>query len=44
MIKARIRVGASWHDVCILNLSRRGVGIQSADPAGSGTYVEIRRV
>ena len=43
MIRARMRSGASWHDVCILNLSRRGLGIQAADPPQRGAYVEIRR-
>lgn len=43
MIKARMRNGASWHDVCILNVSLRGLGIQSAEPPGHGAYVEIRR-
>ena len=43
MIKARMRLGASWHDVCILNVSRRGLGIQASSAPGRGTYVEIRR-
>jgi hypothetical protein len=43
MMRARMRTGASWHDVCILNVSRRGVGIQAADPPPRGTYVEICR-
>ena len=43
MIKARMRSGASWHDVCILNLSIHGLGIQSAEPPERGTYVEICR-
>ena len=43
MIRARMRSGVSWHDVCILNLSRRGLGIQAAAPPPRGTYVEIRR-
>jgi hypothetical protein len=43
MIRARMRVGATWHDVCILNLSRRGLGIQTADSPARGTYVEICR-
>jgi hypothetical protein len=43
MIKARMRSGASWHDVCILNLSVHGLGIQSAEPPDRGTYVEICR-
>ena len=38
-----MRSGVSWHDVCILNLSRRGLGIQSAEPPPRGTYVEICR-
>ena len=43
MIRARMRVGASWHDLCILNVSRRGLGIQAAIPLPRGTYVEICR-
>lgn len=43
MIKARMRTGVSWHDVCILNLSAHGVGLQAAEPPARGTYVEIRR-
>lgn len=43
MIRARMRAGASWHDVCILNLSKRGLGIQSAEPPPRGSYVEICR-
>ena len=43
MIKARMRSGVAWHDVCILNLSTRGLGIQTATPPQRGTYVEIRR-
>jgi hypothetical protein len=43
MIRARMRSGVSWHDVCILNLSRRGLGIQAAEPPQRGTDVEICR-
>jgi hypothetical protein len=43
MIRARMRTGASWHDVCILNLSKRGLGIQAAEPPVRGTYVEVCR-
>ena len=43
MIKARMRSSAAWHDVCILNLSVHGLGIQSALPPTRGAYVEIRR-
>lgn len=38
-----MRSGVSWHDVCILNLSVHGVGIQASAPPARGTYVEIRR-
>lgn len=38
-----MRTGASWRDVCILNLSKRGLGIQAADPPPRGTYVEVCR-
>ena len=43
MIRARMRSSAAWHDVCILNLSVHGLGIQSAFPPTRGAYVEIRR-
>jgi hypothetical protein len=43
MIKARMRSGASWHDVWVLNVSLHGVGIQASEPTARGTYVEIRR-
>ena len=43
MIRARMRSSAAWHDVCILNVSLHGLGIQSAEPPARGTYVEIRR-
>lgn len=43
MIKARMLSGASWHDVCILNCSLHGLGIQTANAPQRGTYVEIRR-
>jgi len=38
-----MRVGVSWNDVCILNVSRRGLGISSAGPPPRGAYVEICR-
>jgi hypothetical protein len=43
LIRARMRVVASWGDVCILNISSRGMQLQAARPPGRGTYVEIRR-
>lgn len=38
-----MRNGVSWHDVCILNLSVHGIGIQTAEAPARGTYVEICR-
>ena len=43
MIKARMRADAMWHDVCIVNVSLHGLGIQSAEAPERGTYVEICR-
>ena len=43
LIKVRMRNGVSWNDVCILNLSVRGLGIQAAQPPARGTIVEICR-
>lgn len=38
-----MRVGASWFDACVLNISERGLGIQMASPPPRGSYVEVRR-
>ena len=43
MIKARMRVGAAWNDVCILDISPRGLAMQAAAPPPRGTYLEVRR-
>lgn len=43
MIKARMRTGASWNDVCILNISPRGLSMQASAPPPRGTYLEVRR-
>lgn len=43
MLKARMLHGAEWHDVCIVNCSLHGLGIQASRPPARGTYVEIRR-
>ena len=43
MIKARMLSGASWQDICILNCSPHGLGIQSPKAPSRGSYVEIRR-
>ena len=38
-----MRLGGAWSDACILNISSRGMLLQSARPPGRGSYVEIRR-
>lgn len=43
MVQARIRIGARWAQVCILNISEHGIGMQAAAPPARGTYVEVRR-
>ena len=43
MLRARMRDGVQWHDVCVLNMSSHGLGIQAARPPERGTYVEICR-
>lgn len=43
LIRARIKAADGWQDACIVDLSRRGAGLQSASPPPRGTYVEIRR-
>ena len=43
LIKARMRVGATWRDVCILDISPRGLGLQAASPPDKGGYIEVRR-
>lgn len=43
LIGARMRAGAAWGDVCLLNLSSRGVLAQAAVPPLKGAYIEVRR-
>ena len=43
LIHARMRAGTAWVDVCIRNMSSRGLLGQTQDPPLPGTYVEIRR-
>lgn len=43
LAKARMRHGAGWSDVCLVNLSSRGAGLQCAAPPGRGSFVEVRR-
>lgn len=43
LISARMRVDGHWTDVCVVNISRRGLGAQAATPPASGAFVEVRR-
>jgi hypothetical protein len=43
LIRARMRYGASWKDICILNLSSRGMMVRSCTAPLPGSYVEVRR-
>ena len=43
ILPARLRTGADWSDTCILNISSRGLLIQSARPAQPGSEIEVRR-
>lgn len=43
MLIARVRVGVRWNDVCILDISTRGLLIQAAEPPARGAYLDVRR-
>ena len=43
MIAARLRSGVQWSDACILNVSSRGLLVNSPRPAAQGSTVELRR-
>jgi hypothetical protein len=43
ILPARLRLGAQWSDACILNVSSRGMLIQTGQPAQQGMTVELRR-
>lgn len=43
LIRARMKTDAGWHDACIVDLSKRGAGLQAATAPKRGDYVEIRR-
>jgi hypothetical protein len=43
VIKARMRLDGTWKDVCIRNISSRGMLIQAASELPRGTYVEVYR-
>jgi hypothetical protein len=43
LIPARVRTGATWADACILNLSSRGLLIQTTSGVTKGSMIELRR-
>ena len=43
LIRARMRMGASWGDVRILNISSRGLMLHCAKTPAKGSYLELRR-
>lgn len=43
VLPARLRSGARWSDACILNISSRGLMVQSGRAGPEGTEVELRR-
>jgi hypothetical protein len=43
VLPARLRTGSNWSDTCILNVSSRGLMIQSSRPALPGSLVELHR-
>lgn len=43
MVRARMRLGARWEDVNILNMSSRGLLIQAPEAPPRGAYLEVRR-
>jgi len=42
LLPARVRVGASWSDACILNISSHGVMIHAGRPFTQGSVIELR--
>lgn len=43
LLPSRMRVGATWVEACIHNVSSRGLLVASDEAPKPGTYVEIRR-
>ena len=43
VVPARLRDGRSWSDTCILNVSSRGLMIQTSRQLAEGNQVEVRR-
>lgn len=42
ILRATVCVNGSWTDACIIDVSARGLGLQTSRPPPRGTYVEIR--
>lgn len=42
-VKARIRIGGSWGDVCVRDISSRGLLLHSRSAPPRGTYIEVCR-
>lgn len=42
LIRARMNTGGLWSDVCIVNVSTRGLGLQTSRPPPAGTFIEVR--
>lgn len=43
MLKARLRLPGGWSDGCILNVSSRGMMVQTSSAPAKGSYLEVRR-
>jgi len=43
VLPARLRSGAMWSDICILNISSRGLMVQSSRLGSEGSQVELYR-
>lgn len=43
LIKARMQAGSKWADVCLLNMSSRGLLMHSFAAPPENTYIEVRR-
>jgi len=43
LIPARLKQDAGWFDICIRDISAKGLLVQGASPPRRGSYVEIRR-
>jgi hypothetical protein len=41
MLPARMRVGMTWGDACILNVSSRGLMIHASRPVAEGSTIEL---